>query len=97
MSSSVLGTDTSEDMHQRVREHLKLLYNCDTTDWSLAGVYPVHKALPIATPPLIENSEVRVGEFQYLAGDHVGIPSINTAMASGIKAAKAAIADLRRS
>lgn len=97
VSSSVLGTDTSEDMHQRVREHLKLLYNCDTTDWSLAGVYPVHKALPIATPPLIENSEVRVGEFQYLAGDHVGIPSINTAMASGIKAAKAAIADLRRS
>ncbi len=97
VSTSVLGTDTSQDMHQRVQEHLNLLYSCDSSSWNLAGVYPVHKALPMATPPLIETADPRIGEFQYLAGDHVGIPSINTAMASGVKAAQAAIADLRKS
>lgn len=97
VSTSVLGTDTSEDMHQRVRAHIAVLYGCDTSSWNLAGVYPVHKALPIATPPLLEQTTATVGNFQYLAGDHMGIPSINTAMASGVRAAQQAISDLRKS
>lgn len=95
VSSSVLGTDSSHDMHQQVKNHLALLYGCDTSSWQLAGVYPVHKALPITTAPFIAQSTPKVADFVYVAGDHLSVPSINSAMESGVSAAKAAIADLR--
>ena len=95
ISSSVLGTDTSENMHQHVKKHLELLYGCSTAEWQLAGVYPVHKALPITNSPFIEQAFPKVGDFVYVAGDHMRVPSINSAMESGVTAAKAAIADLR--
>lgn len=95
ISSSVLGTDTSEDMHQHVKKHLDLLYGCDTREWQLAGVYAVHKALPVTNAPFIENTTSKVSDFVYVAGDHLRVPSINSAMESGVAAARAAIADLR--
>lgn len=96
VSTSVLGTDSSQDMHEQVKVHLATLYGTDTSAWNLEGVYPVHKALPITSAPFIENNDTKVGDSLYVAGDHMGIPSINTAMASGVRAAHSAIADLRK-
>jgi glycine/D-amino acid oxidase-like deaminating enzyme len=96
VSTSVLGTDSSEDMHQQVKGHLATLYGCDTSQWQLAGVYPVHKALPMTNAPFLEQNDASIGGNVYVAGDHLGIPSINTAMASGVRAAHNAIADLRK-
>jgi phytoene dehydrogenase-like protein len=95
VSSSVLGADTPDD--DGVRRHLSVLYGQSTADWELIDVVPVRQALPAAPPPLGNlRKPVSLGDGLYVAGDHRDTPSIQGAMASGARAARAVINDLRQ-
>ncbi len=93
VSSSVLGTEADDDA---VRRHLTVLYGRSTEDWELIDVAQVPHALPAALPPLGNlRKPVSLGHGLYVAGDHRDTPSIQGAMASGARAARAVIRQLR--
>ena len=95
ISSSTLGTDTSLEMANSVKKHLGLMYGLDTSQWNNIAVYPIAKALPIATPPHITLANPQIAPNVYLAGDYTISTSINGAIESGVLAAKAALQNLR--
>jgi hypothetical protein len=95
ISSSTLGTDTSSEMEQRVRRQLASMYRTDTSDWDLIATYPIARALPRTLPPFVARSDSKIDDGLFVAGDTITLPSIDSAMESGMRAARAAIADIR--
>jgi len=95
VSSSLLGTGSVDDV--AVRRHLTVLYGQSTEDWELIDAVQVREALPAALPPLSNlRRPVSLGNGLYVAGDHRDTPSLQGAMASGARAARAVIDQLRR-
>jgi hypothetical protein len=94
VASSALGVRREAATEADVRGHLGLLYGADTRSWQLVGHYPVADALPAlpATTPL--QRPVRFGDGGYVCGDHRDTPSIQGAMVSGRRAARAVLEDL---
>lgn len=93
VSSSVLGVDRPDD--DAVRRRLTVLYGQSTEDWELIDVVQVADALPAALPPLGNlRKPVSLGDGLYVAGDHRDTPSIQGAMASGARTARAVIEQL---
>lgn len=93
ISASVLGTD--EPAEEAVRRHLGVLYGVSTVDWQHLAIVPVPRALPAAGPPLGDlRKPVSVREDVFVAGDHWDTPSIQGAMASGARAARAVLSRL---
>ncbi len=94
VSSSVLGIETTSD--EAVRRHLTVLYGQSAADWDLIDVVAVPHALPAAPPPLGNlRRPVSLGDGLYVAGDHRDTPSLQGAMASGARAARAVLHQLR--
>jgi phytoene dehydrogenase-like protein len=83
------------DLESGLRERLARLYECDTGDWTTLARYAIPHALPVFPPGRPLRSPVRVGERQYVCGDHRDTPSIQGALVSGRRAADAVLADLR--
>jgi len=96
VSSSVLGIESADD--RSARRHLAVLYGQSTENWELIDAVQVRAALPAAPPPLGNlRKPVSLGDGLYVAGDHRDTPSIQGAMASGARAARAVIRQLRPS
>ncbi|MEY4322531.1 MAG: hypothetical protein RL410_312 [Actinomycetota bacterium] len=95
ISSSTLGTDTSSEMENRVRQHAAKIYGASTDGWSLVAVTAVEKALPISRPPFNVSTSVPCINGVFVAGDYLREPSINSAIASGVSAGLAAVAKVR--
>ncbi len=94
VSSSVLGVDPPDEA--AVRRHLTVLYGQSIEDWELIDAVHVRQALPAAVPPLGNLREpVSLGDGLYAAGDHRDTPSIQGAMASGARVARAVLHQLR--
>lgn len=90
VSSSSLGADPAAD--DDVRRHLSVLHGQSTVDWQQVGVARVAAALPRADPPLGDlRRPVDLGDGLFVAGDHRDTPSIQGAMASGARAARAVL------
>jgi predicted NAD/FAD-dependent oxidoreductase len=70
------------------------MYDTVTTDWELLETYAIPHALPVlpAGQPLAR--PVRLGPGRYVCGDHRDTPSIQGALVSGRRAARAILADL---
>lgn len=95
VSSSVLGIEAVDD--DAVRRHLTVLYGRSTQDWELIDAVQVPMGLPVAVPPLGDlRKPVSLGNGLYVAGDHRDTPSIQGAMASGARAARALLRRLHR-
>jgi Flavin containing amine oxidoreductase len=94
VSSSTLGTDTSDGLERRVRTHLSRLHQTDAREWQLVAVTPVADALPAMPPPHEFRQPVRLAPGLYVAGDHRDSSSIQGAMVSGRRAAQAVLAEL---
>ncbi|WP_410665365.1 NAD(P)/FAD-dependent oxidoreductase [Amycolatopsis sp. lyj-84] len=86
------------DVHleARVRERLAHLYQTDTSDWELLRAYALPRALPVFPAGAPLRRPVRVGGGRYVCGDHRDTPSIQGALVSGQRAARAVLADLGR-
>lgn len=94
IASTVLGSDGSDAMQQRIREHAALIYGASTDEWEHVATYPIPNALPamVAGTPLRQPVLVRDGVFA--AGDHRDTPSLQGALASGHRVATAVLQTL---
>lgn len=76
-----------------VRRHLAELWDAEVTDWQLLRRDEIPDALPTQPSPLRAPRQPRVADRVYLAGDHRDAASIQGALASGERAARAVLVD----
>ncbi|WP_410590171.1 NAD(P)/FAD-dependent oxidoreductase [Amycolatopsis sp. lyj-23] len=77
-----------------VRRHLGRMYRTDATRWPLVARYEITHGLPAMPPPHELRREVRLDEGRYVCGDHRDTSSLQGALASGTRTARAVLADL---
>ncbi|PPK71002.1 NAD(P)/FAD-dependent oxidoreductase [Actinokineospora auranticolor] len=89
VSSTSIGPDDPGE--EAVRAHLAKLYHQDTSAWRHVRTYRVPHALPVANGSL--RKPVALGDGIYVCGDHRDTPSIQGALVSGRRAARAVLRD----
>lgn len=77
-----------------VRRQLGELWQTDASSWELLVRHDIPHALPFQPAPLVPRRRPQVGEHLFLAGDHRDTASIQGALVSGTRIARAAVADL---
>ena len=77
-----------------VRRHLDRLWGDDARAWEVVAHHDVPEALPASHPPLEHRKTVDLGDGLLVAGDHRDTSSIQGALVSGRRAARAAVASL---
>lgn len=87
------GGDAAAPDERDVRAHLSGIWGTDVGAWQLLRRDDIRHALPTQNPPLQARSP-RVRAGVYVAGDHCDSASIEGALVSGDRAARAVIADL---
>jgi phytoene dehydrogenase-like protein len=75
------------DLEERVRRQLVEWFGAGASDWPLLRIYRIPGAVP--SQPVFETRQPCVRQGIYVCGDHCGIASLNTALASGRLAAEA--------
>jgi phytoene dehydrogenase-like protein len=90
VASSTLAVTTE----RQVREEVARAHGVATTDLEHLTSVTVTGAQPAATPPLQHRREVALGDGLFVCGDHRDTPSIQGAMASGARAARAVLRTL---
>jgi Flavin containing amine oxidoreductase len=93
VASSTLAPSSEAE----VRDEIARAHGVATADLAHLTTVSVPGAQPAALPPLRLRRPVRLGGGVYVCGDHRDTPSIQGAMASGARAARAVLADLRPS
>ena len=77
-----------------MRRQLAEMWGAGTAEWQLLRRDDIPDALPSQPPPLRVTSPARCGDGLYVAGDHRDTASIQGALVSGERAARAVLADL---
>lgn len=86
------AAQSAPDLELRVRGHLGEWFGEETVRrWRLLRTYAIPGAIP--AQPVLTVKPVRVMRGLFQCGDHCGIASINTALASGTAAADAVLAE----
>jgi phytoene dehydrogenase-like protein len=93
VASSTLEASTEAE----VREEIARLHDVPTTELAHLTSVTVPGAQPAALPPLQLRRPVDLGDGVYVCGDHRDTPSIQGAMASGARTARAVLRALRPS
>jgi hypothetical protein len=91
VASSTLAPTAESD----VRDEIARLHGVATTDLEHLTTLTVAGAQPAALPPLQLRRPVDFGEGLFVCGDHRDTPSIQGAMASGARTARAVLRRLR--
>lgn len=91
VSSSTLAPTRESD----VRDEIARSHGVAATDLEHLTTVTVTGAQPAAEPPLQLRRPVALGEGLYVCGDHRDTPSIQGAMASGARCARAVLRALR--
>jgi phytoene dehydrogenase-like protein len=79
------------DLIENVRTQLREWFGPGTSAWHLLRHDRIPRAIP--SQPSIAAENIRLGDGIYQCGDHLGIASINTALATGRSAAEAILSD----
>ncbi|MBD9726535.1 NAD(P)/FAD-dependent oxidoreductase [Streptomyces caniscabiei] len=93
------GREGREDRGARersIRVALGEAYGIGTEGWTLLTVRTVEDALPAMAPPQPLTRTTRVAPGRYVCGDHRATGSVQGALASGARAAREVLRDLRR-
>lgn len=77
-----------------VRRQLSRMWRADASRWEIVRRDDIPDALPAQTAPLRVRRPARVGERLYVAGDHRDTASIQGALVSGARVARAVLRDL---
>ncbi|QYX82629.1 NAD(P)/FAD-dependent oxidoreductase [Streptomyces akebiae] len=101
VATSVLGREeeggeAQEAGERRIREALGEAYGVGTGDWTLLTVRRIGDALPAMAPPQPLTRTTRAAPGRYVCGDHRATGSVQGALASGARAAREVLRDLRR-
>jgi phytoene dehydrogenase-like protein len=93
ISISVVDPEAASapDLEERVRRHLVEWFGASAKDWRLLRIDRIPDAVP--SQCVAEEKSARVRKGVYQCGDHCGIASIDTALASGTAAAEAILED----
>lgn len=93
ISISVVDPEAASapDLEERVRRHLVEWFGAGVEDWRLLRIDRIPDAVP--SQRVAEEKSARVRKGIYQCGDHCGIASIDTALASGTAAAEAILED----
>ncbi len=97
IASTVLGTPGSGAPGEpEVRRLAGAVYRADTARWDHLGTAAVPQALCSFTPPTSDRLRraAALGDGLFVAGDHRATPSIQGALVSGSRAARAVLAEL---
>jgi phytoene dehydrogenase-like protein len=101
VSSCVLGVPEHDDaqLEQDVRAQLSTWFGSEVASWRHLRTYRIPEALPSTAPPALELADraVRVAPGLFVCGDHRDTASIQGALASGRRAAQAAVEEIPRS
>jgi protoporphyrinogen oxidase len=93
VSTSVVGPTRDEpDLERRVTARLAELYGVAGSDLQPVATYRVDRAQPAVPPPLTLRQPVTAGPGRYVCGDWRDTPSIQGALVSGLRAARAVLA-----
>lgn len=90
ISSTVLGPPPDE---RAVLAHLAELYGTSTARWESLAVHHTREAVPAMPPPHDPRRPVRLLAGLYVCGDHRDTSTVQGALYSGRRAARAALAD----
>ncbi|MEV0740657.1 FAD-dependent oxidoreductase [Streptomyces sp. NPDC050549] len=93
VSSTVLGPPPP-DVETAVRRHLSRLYGTSTTRWETLAVHHTATAVPVMRPPHDLRRPVRLLAGLYVCGDHRDTSTVQGALHSGHRAAKAILRDM---
>jgi phytoene dehydrogenase-like protein len=85
----------SEADEAAVRSHLDRLWGVSTSRWEVVVRHDVERALPEQSAPLRARRPVSLGDGLFVAGDHRDTASIQGALVSGRRAARAVLSSLR--
>ncbi|MFC9250800.1 NAD(P)/FAD-dependent oxidoreductase [Amycolatopsis thailandensis] len=77
-----------------VRRALGRMYRTDASHWPLVGRYEIPRALPAMSAPHDFRRAIRFGDTTYVCGDHRDTSSLQGALASGSRVARAVTAAL---
>ncbi|RVU26277.1 FAD-dependent oxidoreductase [Streptomyces antnestii] len=91
VSSTVLGPPPPE---RELRAQLAALYGTSTADWETLAVHHDPEAVPAMPPPHDLRRLVRLLHGLYVCGDHRGTSTVQGALHSGRRAARAILTDL---
>ncbi|MFF3677880.1 NAD(P)/FAD-dependent oxidoreductase [Streptomyces sp. NPDC002120] len=94
VSTSVLGTPGPVE-EAAVLTALAEAYGADTKTWEPVHRVTVRGALPAMPPPMPLTRTTRFAPGRYVCGDHRATGSLQGALASGARAAREVIADLK--
>ena len=89
VATTVLGKRDDAQSEQAVRAQLRLLYGTDPDGWDHVATYAIADALPAMLPPLDLRRPVALGDGLFVAGDHRDTASLQGALVSGRRAARA--------
>ncbi|WP_427922938.1 NAD(P)/FAD-dependent oxidoreductase [Streptomyces sp. cg40] len=93
VSSTVLGPPPP-DVETAVRTHLSRLYGASTARWETLAVHHTATAVPAMRPPHDLRRPVRLLAGLYVCGDHRDTSTVQGALHSGHRAAKAILRDM---
>ncbi|MGW5640391.1 FAD-dependent oxidoreductase, partial [Streptomyces sp. NPDC003832] len=93
VSSTVLGPPPA-DLDAAVRTHLARLYGMSTARWETLAVHHTPEAVPVLRPPHDPHRPVRLLAGLYVCGDHRDTGTVQGALHSASRAARALVADL---
>jgi phytoene dehydrogenase-like protein len=88
-ASAVGAAAASDELEPALRTRLSTLYGADTRRWEHLATYRIGEALPAFEPGRSLRQPVRVASGLYICGDHRDTPSIQGALVSGKRAARA--------
>jgi phytoene dehydrogenase-like protein len=89
VATTVLGYRDDPQSERAVRAQLRLLYGTDPDGWDHVASYAIADALPAMLPPLDLRRPVVLGDGLFVAGDHRDTASLQGALVSGRRAARA--------
>ena len=100
ISASVVGQapeaqSSMEKLESEAREQLTKWFGLDVARWEVIGGYPIAQALPLCRSALWQQAAVRLSDGVFVCGDYRELPSTQGALASGQRAAEAALRQLR--
>jgi len=95
-ATALLAPGADPPPEAAVREQLAGIYDRDTSRWETVTVHAVPGALPVQAPPLRVRRAVDLGDGLFVAGDHRDTGSIQGALVSGRRAARAVLRRLGR-
>ena len=80
-----------------VLAHLADIYQCPTDRWEVVAHHVIPDAVPATPPPLRLTRPVEAGDGLFVCGDHRDTASIQGALVSGQRAARAVLAGSKHS